>query len=110
LKKPGKTVTPNKAENKSPVTVTEKVSPNITYYNYKILPSANQFSLKLNTDIFFGEKKVGMIRSVLADSSKTIIGKFEMNKEFVLYSNMDFFLFISADASPRLEVRIDPTR
>lgn len=109
-KKQGKTVTTNKTESKMPPVAIEKVSPNITYYNYKIPASANQFSLKLNTDIFFGDRKVGMIRSVLADSSKTIIGKFEMNKDFPLYSNMDFFLFISSIASPHLEVRIDPTR
>lgn len=104
-----KIVATNKTDNKTPVTI-EKVSPNVIYYNYKVPSSTSQFSLKPNTDILFGERKVGMVRSSLIDSSKTIIGKFEMNKDFALYSNMDFFLFISPTTTPRLEVRIDPTR
>jgi hypothetical protein len=128
-KKPDVVVSPNKIENKNPGTpVTTKRSaskrsgmmnpvnnienknPDVIAYNYCIPLSTHSFSLKPNTDILFGEKKVGAVRSVLSDSSKTITGKFEMNKDFALYSNMDFFLFVSAAASPRLEVRIDPTR
>jgi hypothetical protein len=108
-KKSEKILAANKTDNKIPVTI-EKISPNVIYYNYKIPPSTNQFSIKPNTDILFGERKVGMVRSTLIDSSKTIIGKFEMNKDFALYSNMDFFLFISPTTPLRLEVRIDPTR
>jgi hypothetical protein len=85
-------------------------NPDMILYNYRILSAGGHIPPKNNTEILFGEKKVGLIRSVMTDSSKTITGKFEMNKEFSLYSNMDLFLFLSAVNPPRLEVRIDPTR
>jgi hypothetical protein len=50
------------------------------------------------------------VRTVQADSAFTISGKLEMNKDFPLTSDMDFFLFVSPSQPARLEVRIDPTR
>lgn len=97
-------------DNKTGTTVPGKKNPNAIAYSYRIAPVTTSFSLKTNTEILFGEKQVGWVRSVLRDSSKSVMGKFEMDKSFALYSNMDFFLFISSSASPRLEVRIDPTR
>ena len=88
----------------------ENKNPDAIAYTYRVIPSGNRFSLKTNTEILFGEKKVGLVRSVFTDSAKTVVGKFEMNKDFALYSNMDFFLFISSVNAPRLELRIDPTR
>lgn len=100
----------NTGPNKTTATAVNKPNPDIISYSYRITHATDQFSLKANTEIFFGEKKVGWIRSVLADSSKAIRGRFEMDKSFALYSNMDFFLFVSGSAPPRLELRIDPTR
>ena len=100
-KKPDVSRATTKIENKNPDAIA---------YTYRVIPSGNRFSLKANTEILFGEKKVGLVRSVLTDSTKTVVGKFEMNKDFALYSNMDFFLFISSVSAPRLELRIDPTR
>ena len=85
-------------------------NPDVITYNYRINPSGNLVPLASNTEILFGERKVGWLRSVLVDSSMGITGKLEMNKGFALYSNMDFFVFISSSAAPRLELRIDPTR
>jgi len=82
-------------------------------YNYRILPAGKagkQPLLTKNADILFGEQKIGLIRSILTDSTGNITGKLEMNKEFPLSSDMDFFLFIPSSSAPRLEVRIDPTR
>ena len=54
---------------------------------------------------------MGLVRTVGIDSLRETAGKFEMNKDFALYSNMDFFLFLSATNPPRLELQaIDPTR
>ena len=91
-------------------TVADKPNPDVIAYKYRVNLPQTHFTLQTNTEIFFGEKKVGWVRSVLVDSSKILTGKFEMTKNFALYSNMDFFLFISSSTSPRLELRIDPTR
>src|SRR6185503_16294291 len=91
-------------------TVADKPNPDVIAYKYRINLLQTHFTLPTNTEILFGEKKVGWVRSVLVDSSKILTGKFEMTKNFALYSNMDFFLFISSSTSPRLELRIDPTR
>lgn len=79
-------------------------------YSYKVAAAGQQFLLTSSTDIFFGDKKVGIVRAVFVDSTSVVTGKFEMNKDFPIYTNMDFFLFLSSNNSPRLEVRIDPTR
>jgi len=88
-------------------------SPDKILYNYRLLPASKGSKLPLpknNTEIWFGERKVGLIRSILTDSLGNVTGKFEMNKDFPLSSDMDFFLFASTPETSRLEVRIDPTR
>jgi hypothetical protein len=82
----------------------------LSTYDYRISSGNTSFLLTTNTEILFGEKKVGLVRAVYVDSASNVSGKFELNKDFPLYSNMDFFLFLSATSTPRLEVRIDPTR
>jgi hypothetical protein len=79
-------------------------------YNYRLAPAAVSFSPKSNTDILFGEKKVGLIRSVATDSSWATVGKLEVTSDFPLYSNMDLLFIPSPANTPRFEVRIDPTR
>jgi hypothetical protein len=99
------------SSSKSPIeTAANKPITNVIGYSYRIAPAMYPFSLQANTEVHFGERKVGWIRSVVIDSSKATVGRFEMDKSFALYSNMDFFLFISFSAVPRLELRIDPTR
>lgn len=88
-------------------------SPDKILYNYRLLPPGKGSKPPLpknNSEIFFGEKKIGLIRSILTDSLGNVTGKFEMNKDFPLSSDMDFFLFVSSPDASRLEVRIDPTR
>jgi hypothetical protein len=92
------------------VIVTNKTNSAIIAYSYRIIPTSGHLSPKTNTEIFFGERKVGIVTSVLTDSSWTIAGKLEMNKDFPLYSNMDLFLVLSPTAPSRIEVRVDPTR
>ena len=103
-------VAPNKIETQNLEMIGNKKNSGMIAYNYRIIPTNGHISPKTNTEILFGEKKVGFVRSVMTDSSWTVAGKFEMYKDFPLYSNMDFFLFISSATPPRLEVRIDPTR
>ena len=88
----------------------ERPNPDMIAYNFKILPAGGYFSPKDSSEIFFGEKKVGIIKSSASDSARVVTGKLEMIKTFPLYSNMDLFLFLSANNSPRFEVRTDPTR
>lgn len=42
--------------------------------------------------------------------STTLSGLLEINKDFKLYSNMDFFLLKSPAGNTRIDLRIDPTR
>jgi hypothetical protein len=88
----------------------ERKNTGIIAYNYKLATSTGQYAPKSNTEIMFGEKKVGLIRSVMMDSSWATVGKLEISKDFPLYSNMDFYLLLTSIQSPRFEVRIDPTR
>jgi hypothetical protein len=97
-------------EGKDPAAVNYRKYPDMLAYNYKIAPAKNQYVLKPNTEILFGDKKIGLISSVATDSSRSVRGIFQMNKEFPLTSDMDFFLFISPGNPSRLELRIDPTR
>jgi hypothetical protein len=85
-------------------------TPDAIAYNYRVAQPGTLPSLQTNSDILFGEKKVGLVRSVMKDSSRAITGKLELKKDFPLYSNTDFFLFLSPDNLQRLEARIDPTR
>jgi hypothetical protein len=61
-------------------------------------------------NIYFGEKKVGILKSFNADASGFVYGKIEMNKNFPLYSNADFFLFQNSTGNQVIDIRIDPTR
>jgi hypothetical protein len=88
----------------------ERPNPNAITYNFRIMPSGGYFSPKDNSEIYFGDRKVGIIKSSVTDTSRVVTGKLEMNKTFPLSSNMDLFLFLSANNPPRFEVRIDPTR
>lgn len=82
----------------------------VVAYNYKLVTPVTTHSPKSNTEIMFGEKKVGLIRSVTTDSSWATVGKLELHKDFPLYSNMDLLFIPSSETTPRFEVRIDPTR
>jgi hypothetical protein len=86
------------------------INTNSITYNYRLMQAGGHYTPKPNTEIFFGEKKVGYVTAVIIDSSLSIMGKLELNKDFPLYSNIDFFLFLSSGNSARLEARIDPTR
>jgi hypothetical protein len=87
-----------------------KKTPEVIAYTYRLAPAAVNFTPKSNTEIMFGEKKVGLIRSVATDSSWATIGKLEVDKDFPLYSNMELLVVPSTINTPRFEVRIDPTR
>lgn len=83
--------------------------PDALVYEYLAsLPSGVSFSSGNN--IYFGDKLIGIIKTIEAnEESEEIMGKLEIDKNFRLWSNMDYFFF-SAGGSPRIELRIDPTR
>lgn len=95
------------AQEKDPAILQE---PEVIAYTYRLSPAAISFTPRSNTEIMFGEKKVGLIKSVATDSSWATVGKLEVHKDFPLYSNMDLLLIPSSPNTPRFEVRIDPTR
>lgn len=68
--------------------------------------SLKAIMLTKNDTIYFGEKKVGKIAAIFDNKN----GQLEMTESFALYDNMDFFIFSSPSAHPRIEIRIDPTR
>jgi hypothetical protein len=74
-------------------------------YNYKLSPAPVSTSLKKDFDIYFGEKKIGLIKL----PGDTLTGQMEIIKSFPLYDNMDFF-FYAARNEDKIEMRIDPTR
>ena len=47
---------------------------------------------------------------MIADSAGNLYGRLELNKNFPLFSNADFFLFQYSTGNSKIEVRIDPTR
>ncbi|HET6994664.1 MAG TPA: hypothetical protein VFI06_06765, partial [Chitinophagaceae bacterium] len=71
-------------------------NPDKIAYSYRVATKGKQFLPKNNSDILFGERKVGLVRTVQADSAFIVSGKLELNKDFPLTSDMDFFLFVSA--------------
>jgi hypothetical protein len=91
------------------VSYIERRNPNIIAYNYKLLDPRENNRIKKENPVYFGEKKVGFIYAP-QDTTRFSPGKLEMDKTFRLYSNMDFFFFLSGANSPRFELRIDPTR
>jgi hypothetical protein len=90
--------------------IPDRSGPDVIVYNFRILPGGGYFSPKDKSEIYFGDKQVGNIKSSVTDSMKVVTGKLEMNRNFVLYSNMDLLLFLAANNIPRFEVRVDPTR
>lgn len=84
-------------------------NPDAIAYRYQILQQKEYIPVKKEMPVYFGEKKIGLIRPV-KDSAMAAPGILEMDKGFSLYSNMDFFLFQYLTGSPKLELRIDPTR
>ena len=91
-------------------TYIERVAAGAVLYKYSIEPD-EPITIPAESTIYFGDKKVGLIKSIYKDDlSNGLYGKFTMDKNFSLYSNMDFFVFLSPAGKPRIEVRIDPTR
>jgi hypothetical protein len=77
--------------------VTTTAATTALVYNYKLSDSTR---LPESSTIYFGEKKIGLLKP----------GQMEIAKTFPLYDNMDIFCFVARNADPRIELRIDPTR
>jgi hypothetical protein len=87
----------------------ERVSPEAMVFNYR-LQNNTPIRIAEDEDIFFGEQKVGKIRSVFQDDSLTISGRLEINRRFRLFSNSDLYLLQMSGRRQRIEIRMDPTR
>jgi len=85
----------------------KRENPDIVIYSFKLaaLPRMNGETLPA---IYFGEKKIGIIKSMDVFDNE-VHGKMEIDKKFRLNSNADFFLFQNNDQM-KFEMRIDPTR
>ena len=71
----------------------------------------NEISIQNGDSLWFGNKPVGIVwNTPESTEEKKITGEFIINRDFPVYSNMDFFLLASRAGDYRLEVRIDPTR
>lgn len=80
-----------------------------TSYHYT-LQLNEPTAINTTVEVFFGEKRIGHVRSVNSTDSTTLSGLVEVNKDFKLYSNMDFFLVNNPSGNTRIDLRIDPTR
>jgi hypothetical protein len=87
----------------------EKINSQAVTYNYRLTIDDHSL-IKPGQEIYFGEKKVGEIKSTGSDDSLTVSGILEIDKTFELHSNAEFFFILSAHNTPRLEIRIDPTK
>jgi hypothetical protein len=85
----------------------ERINDAVSLYNFSI-ETNKQLSFNSGREIYFGEKKIGRIRSLFHRNEK-YQGRLEVSKNFQLYNNMDFFLRMEKD-NPRFELTIDPTR
>ncbi|HSU26957.1 MAG TPA: hypothetical protein VLJ68_01140 [Chitinophagaceae bacterium] len=73
-----------------------------------VIEKENLDENELTHAIYFGERRVGTVKSFSIDTlSRKINGKMALIKTFPLYSNLDFFFFT---ADKRFEARFDPTR
>ncbi|MES1217664.1 MAG: hypothetical protein ABUT20_19305, partial [Bacteroidota bacterium] len=86
----------------------ERVDPDAVLYSYKITLPTEKTNDAIN-EIYFGDKKVGILRSLNPGTEGTFSGKLEIKKSFPLYSHSDFFM-LTVSGKPKIEVRIDPTR
>lgn len=86
------------------VTHIERVSANAIAYNYA-LQIDEPVGIATGDPVYFGNKKIGNVISVNNLDITKVTGRLEIDKNFKVYSNMDFFI-----AGGRIEVRIDPTR
>lgn len=80
-----------------------------TSYHYT-LQLNEPTAINTTVEVFFGEKRIGHVRSVNSTDSATLSGLIEINKDFKMYSNMDLFLLNGSAGNTRIDLRIDPTR
>ncbi len=87
----------------------ERINPEALVYNFRFDADSN-IAVAPDQEIYFGEEKIGLLKSVYRDDSLKISGRLEIDRRFTLYSNTDFFYFTSSGNHSRIEMRIDPTR
>jgi hypothetical protein len=81
-----------------------------TLYRYELLANPAASPLQKDYAIYFGEKKIGTIKSLSGqDAQGPAKGKLEIIESFPIYDNMDFFYYASRNTD-KIELRIDPTR
>jgi hypothetical protein len=77
---------------------------------FKIPKIEDEIVIEDGAPLWFGEKTVGLVKSKTKADSGIMTGILELNRNFPVYSNMDFYLLGFSSGSYRFEVRIDPTR
>ena len=88
----------------------ERTNEPVVFYNFSV-ETNRVINRASGSDIYFGEKRIGRIRSIAVDeSSGKHLGKLEMNKSFPVYDNMDFFITADNEGNYHFEVTVDPTK
>ena len=87
----------------------ERLSPGAVAYNYR-MQSESPLRIAIDEEIYFGDLKVGFIRSVYRDDSLTISGRLEIKRKFSLFTNSDLYFLQFPGGRQRIEIRVDPTR
>jgi hypothetical protein len=79
-------------------------------YTYTLPIPENEVPLSSETVLFFGDKKIGEIKSVVINEDGSYSGKIAVAPSFRLYNNMEFIITQSEEEKKTMiEVRIDPT-
>jgi hypothetical protein len=85
-------------------------SSSLLTYQFNIDLSGGETFVSRN-NIYFGDEIIGQVISLDNNtSSSRMKGQLQLRGDFVLQSNMDFFMFPSPNGDPRIELRMDPTR
>jgi hypothetical protein len=79
-------------------------------YSYILPPTIHELPLSTETALFFGEKKIGLLKSFTKNEDGSGSGKLAIVPSFRLYNNMEFIIATSDQENKTvIEVRIDPT-
>lgn len=79
-------------------------------YDFIMQPGAPA-DIEESTKIYFNNKEVGFVKTgVTNNEGNNRSGKLVIKKEFMIYSNTDFFFMKKENTTNYIEIRIDPTR
>ncbi len=88
----------------------QKPEPAFTNYSF-IVDLSGGTDFETPNSIYFGDDVIGEVFALdNTDPATAMKGRLRLQSGFNLRSNMDLFLFTGSNGSPRIELRVDPTR